>query len=382
MEYVESDTVVIGAGIAGAFTALRLAQKGRSVRLLDKGDIFREASGRNGGGVRQQFRDPAELPLAMEAVKIWAGLTEELGEDLEYRRHGSLRLLRSEEELDFAKNRVAREKEAGLGVELLDPDQARKIAPALAPGLNLLGATFCASDGTANPLLMGQALAPALEAAGVDLRLHQPVREFVVENGRVVAARTEETEYRAGDFVLTTGPWSKALCRAAGLDLPVVIRKTQLLITEPVSPIIRGFISFDHGYVRQAMDGNLHLGVRGEPLTDIDRTLTFEALVHAGRHFPEVFPATSRIQIIRGFTGITTWPADGIPIIDQGPGLKGFYVATGFSGHGFCLGPIVGKLLAEWIMDGKTSLDLSAFAWARFNKETSAATEAVPENKK
>ena len=369
MDYFESDVVVIGAGIAGTFTALRLAQKGRSVRLLEQGALFREASGRNGGGVRQQFRDPAEIPLAREAVKIWAGLGEELGQDLEYRRQGSLRLIRSREDLDLSRKRVAREKTMGLKVDLLGPEAVRERVPGLAPELNLLGATHCASDGTANPLLMGQALTPALKAAGVDLRLNQPVQRLVARGGRVVAAQTNGSEYRAAAFVNAAGPWSRKLCHTVGLSYPVSIRKSQLLVTEPVPPVIPGFISFDNGYIRQAVDGNLHLGVRGEPLAQIEKNLTFQALVDAGRNFPQVFPFIRRLHIIRGFTGITAWPPDGIPIIDEGPGLEGFYLATGFSGHGFCLGPIVGQLLAEWIVDGRSSLDLSAFAWIRFGRE-------------
>ena len=93
------------------------------------------------------------------------------------------------------------------------------------------------------------------------------------------------------------------------------------------------------------MDGNLHLGVRGEPLQNYDKELTFGALAHAGRHFPRVFPFIRKLNVIRGFTGITTWPPDAIPIIDRAPGIDGLYLATGFSGHGFCMGPIVGRLL-------------------------------------
>ena len=141
--------------------------------------MFREASGRNGGGVRQQFRDPAEIPLAMESVGIWAGLADELGRGFEYSRKGSLRLLRSQEELDFARSRVEREKAMGLEVELLSPDKVRERVPSLAPDLNLLGGTLCPSDGTANPLLMGQALEPALREAGVSLHLREPVGKAV-----------------------------------------------------------------------------------------------------------------------------------------------------------------------------------------------------------
>ncbi len=131
MTYYDSDIVVVGAGIVGAFTALRLAQKKRTVFLIDKGDIGRESSGRCGGGIRQQYRDPAELPLAMKAVDIWAALEAELNEPLEYRRHGSLKLLHNADELEEAQARISRERESGLDVDLLTPAEVVDYIPAM-----------------------------------------------------------------------------------------------------------------------------------------------------------------------------------------------------------------------------------------------------------
>jgi hypothetical protein len=156
------------------------------------------------------------------------------------------------------------------------------------------------------------------------------------------------------------------LCDSLGLHFPWDVRKSQLLITEAVSPTIRGFISFNNGYIRQAIDGNLHLGVRGLPIDVLEKSSTYSAFIDAGRFFSKIFPFIRNIHIIRGFAGFTTWTPDGIPIIDKAPGLDGFYLAASFSGHGFCLGPAVGELLAEWICDGSSSLDLSGFSWTRF----------------
>ena len=366
MKYFDSDVVVVGAGIMGAFTALRLAQRNRTVFLIDKGDIGRESTGRCGGGVRQQFRDPAELPLAMKAVDIWAGLEEEFGELLEYRRQGSLKLLYNDDELEEAQVRISRERQSGLDVVLLMPKEVVDYAPPIGSAADLTGGTLCMTDGTANPLLLARALGPALDRAGVRVKIHEPVRRFEAAGGRVVSAITDQAEYRAETFVNAAGSWAAELCRSLGLNFPCTVRKSQLLITEPLSPIIRGFISFNNGYIRQAIDGNLHLGVRGIPIDVLEKSLTFSALIDAGRFFPKVFPFIRNINIIRGFTGFTTWPPDGIPIIDKAPGLDGFYLAAGFSGHGFCLGPLVGQLLAEWICDGSSTLDLSRFSWVRF----------------
>ena len=158
MKYYDSDIVVVGAGIMGAFTAFRLAQRNRTVFLLDKGEIGRESTGRCGGGIRQQYRDPAELPLAMKAIDIWAGLEKELCEPLEYRRLGSLKLLHNDDELEEAQARVSIERESGLDVVLLTPEEVVDYAPPIGSETDLTGGTLCMTDGTANPLLFARAL--------------------------------------------------------------------------------------------------------------------------------------------------------------------------------------------------------------------------------
>jgi glycine/D-amino acid oxidase-like deaminating enzyme len=368
MKYYDADVVVVGGGIVGAFTALRLAQKNRAVYLIDKGDIGRESTGRCGGGVRQQYRDPAELPLAMKAVDIWAGLEEEFGEPLEYRRQGSLKLLENDDDLAEAQARIQREQASGLDVVLLSRQEVFDYAPQIGSDAAFVGGTLCVTDGTANPLLLARALGPALDNAGVRVTTQERVRRFETMGSRVISAITDLAEYRAETFVNAAGAWAADLCSSLGLHFPCTVHKSQLLITEPMSPIIRGFISFKNGYIRQAVDGNLHLGIRGIPIDVLEKSLTYHALIDAGRYYPKIFPFIRNINIIRGFSGFTTWSPDGIPIIDKAPGLDGFYLAGGFSGHGFCLGPMVGQLLADWICDGSSALDLSKFSWSRFSK--------------
>jgi sarcosine oxidase subunit beta len=306
-------------------------------------------------------------------------LEKELCEPLEYRRQGSLKLLYNDDELEEAQARISRERESGLDVDLLTPEEVVDYAPPIGSDPDLTGGTLCMTDGTANPLLLARALGPVLDRAGVLVKTHEPVRRFEEVGGRVVSAITDQAEYRAETFVNAAGAWAAELCRSLGLNFPCMIRKSQLLITEPISPIIRGFISFKNGYIRQAIDGNLHLGVRGIPIDVLEKSLTYNALIDVGRFFPKVFPFIRNINIIRGFTGFTTWPPDGIPIIDKAPGLDGFYLAAGFSGHGFCLGPMVGQLLAGWICDGSSTLDLSRFSWTRFNQFKSSAKSQAKE---
>ncbi len=366
LKTVDCDALVIGGGITGCFIALRLAQKGLTVCLADKGPLFREASGRSGGGVRQQFRNTAELPLAMESVRLWKGLAEELGEDIEYDQGGSLRLHRTRQLHEEDAARVERERAQGLDVHLLTPQQVRARLPIVSEKIELWGGTYCPSDGTANPLVLGRALAHALVRAGVEVHRNEQIQTLETSGKRLSGACGASRHYRCPVAVNAAGPWTRALFRAFGLDFPVTFRKSQILVTEPISPVVQEFISFDKGYLRQARDGNLHLGVRGIPIVELETNQTVSSFEEVGRDFPEAFPFMADIQIIRGFAGITTWTADGIPILDEVPGIAGLWAASGFSGHGFCLGPIIGKLFSEWIADGRPSMDMSAFAWMRF----------------
>jgi glycine/D-amino acid oxidase-like deaminating enzyme len=366
LQTVDSDVLVIGGGITGCFIALRLGQKGLKVCLADKGPLFREASGRSGGGVRQQFRNKIELPLAMESVRLWQGLSEEFGEDIEYYQGGSLRLHRTRQLHEEDTDRTERERAQGLEVYLLTPRQVRGRLPILSGDIELWGGTFCPSDGTANPLLLGRALAHALLRAGVEVYDHEEIQILETAGGRLSGVRGARHHFCCPVAVNAAGPWARKLLQAIELDFPVTFRKSQILVTEPLPPVIREFVSFDKGYLRQAKDGNLHLGVRGIPIVELETSQTMSSFEDIGRDFPEAFPFLANIQIIRGFAGITTWTADGIPILDEVPGIAGLYVAAGFSGHGFCLGPVVGKLFSEWLTHGRPSLDISAFAWSRF----------------
>ena len=376
LQRVDCDALVVGGGITGCFIALRLAQKGLKVCLADKGPLFREASGRSGGGVRQQFRNKAELPLAMEAVRLWQGLTEELG-DIEYHQGGSLRLHRTEQLHAEDKIRVERERGQGLEVQLLTAQQVRARVPVLAEGIKLMGGTFCPSDGNANPLLLGRALTHALVRAGVVIHSTEEIKTFETAGGRLTGAVGSTHLYRCPKAVNAAGPWARKIMQTIGFDFPVTFRKSQILVTEPLSPIIREFISFDKGYLRQAKDGNLHLGVRGIPIAALETSQTMSSFQDVGSDFPEVFPFLSNVQIIRAFAGITTWTGDGIPILDTAPGIQGLWIASGFSGHGFCLGPIVGQLFSEWMTAGRPSMDVSAFAWSRFGDGEKKAQHAA-----
>jgi sarcosine oxidase subunit beta len=365
----EAAVVVVGGGIMGCAAAYELAKKGQSVILLEKGFVGAEASGRNGGGVRQQKRDPAELPLAMESVKIWQGLQEELEWELEYRQGGNLHILRDPDRYDFLVEQLQYSQKAGLDARLLSPEETRKLLPALKNDLDLLGSTYCPSDGNANPLVVCKAYAKAAHQLGVEIREHEPLERLDVKSGRVIAAVTAHTEYRASNFVIAAGAWSRPICHQIGLDFPAVVKRSQLMVTEPLPATFTEFVSADlcSCYFRQALSGGMHIGIHSAPIEGYNKSTSYDAFKLVGQSCMTLFPFLKHVNIVHSWAGLTNWTPDAVCIIDKAPHVEGFYLTAGHSGHGFCLGPITGRLLAEWIVDGAPSMDLSAVRWTRFN---------------
>jgi sarcosine oxidase subunit beta len=364
-----ADFIVIGGGIAGSSIAYRLAEKGHSVIVLEKGRVGEEASGRNAGGVRQTGRDPAELPLAMEAVKLWADMKDELDCDVGYRRGGNLFYAHTEEKLEAMRAIVQRENTVGLDTEMLSPEETRKLTPILSERVDLYGAKHCPSDGTANPLLVVKAICRTAGRKGVRIHQYTPVRQLKVENGRVTAAVTDDTVFEGGVFVNAAGPWSKGLCNQIGLDFPLTFINDHTIVTEPLPLMITQFVECNQFYFRQALEGNFHIGgeVAWRETSSFEKDVDFSTFVELGRRVPVYLPVLRNVNVLRAWGGIIHSTPDRIPILDRVAGLENFFIAAGFSGHGFCLGPIVGKVMAELMADGKSSLDLSAFRWGRFD---------------
>src|SRR5215211_9449403 len=184
-----TEVVIIGGGISGTAAAYELARAGAKITLLERGSLANMASGWTLAGVRQSGRHPAELPLASAAVARWEHLGEELGADVEYRREGNLRLARSPEEVPVIQAIVAEQRDLGLDLLYL-PDNAavREIAPALAE--SVLAASYCPTDGHANPVATVQAFAMAAARHGATLRTDTAVTEIDASSGRIRGVRT------------------------------------------------------------------------------------------------------------------------------------------------------------------------------------------------
>ena len=425
-----ADVVVIGGGIVGCASALRLAQRGVLVLLLEKGRIAGEQSSRAWGFVRQQDRDPAELPLMVAGNRIWRELEGELGADVEWNPGGILALARTEEDLAHYEARARLEQAAGADSRMLTPAQVSALLPQLA--LPVRGGLHTPSDGHAHPGKATRALAAGAVRAGAVLRHHCAVEGFLREGGRLAGVVTSLGTVRADTVLCAAGVHSAQLGRMLGLALPVRSVRSTVCETEPVARFtelaVRGLdVAF-----RQSRSGSLWLGRVSAGSADYDLTLeSFRHLrwflpnflrnrkmlrLHVGRPllqdvaralpgtrahrhpfahtvdaeprpnaataeanrqaFMRHFPALGEVRIARTWAGIIDTLPDLIPVLGATP-VPGFLFATGFSGHGFAMGPIVGRLMAELICDGRPSLDLHPLRFSRFAEGALAPARAL-----
>jgi len=371
---LEAPVVIVGGGIVGCATAYYLARRGVKALVLEKSDIGAEASARNGGGVRAQCRDRLERRLAMASIKLWEGLTEELDFDMEYVQGGNIRLAANQERMAQLSAEAEDELADGLMVEVWDRDELRRRAPYLSD--IFIGAKYCATDGVANPILSTWAFALAAQRAGATLLTHTEAVGVEVQAGQVtsVLARGQggEINIETPLLVHAGGAWTPQLSQALGLHIPVEPARNYIGVTQRVRPFFTEFVS-SHDmkiYFRPARSGHVHVG--GVAVLDgtFDKHVPAEGLPHLSR-ITLMAPALRNVGFLRSWAGTLDMTPDRLPIIGPVDGIPGYLLAAGFSGHGFCLGPIIGKLLSELVMDGQPSMSLDELSLSRFQRKSS-----------
>jgi sarcosine oxidase subunit beta len=367
---MKSDVLVIGGGIAGCATALQLARRGKQVTLLERDQAGVRASGVNFGGVRQNGRDPRELPIAMRARAMWDELPSLIGFDGEFRATGNLRLASDEERVAQLDQFFTTARDQGLGLVRLDPAELKARYPWLS-GKPLRG-LLCPSDGHANPRLVGPAFAFAAREAGVTIIEHTEITEGWYANGAFQLRSADNRTFVAPALVNCAGAWAGKV--AGWFDEPVTLvpEIPQVQVTEPlpyrIEPVL-GFMGGDF-YLRQTLRGNILFGSgQGRATADALRSRPLPETMQRGAQIAIDFvPDLAHVPIFRAWTGVDGDTADGVCVVGQSETHPGLFHAFGFNGHGFLLGPGVGAVITELILSGKTSTDIGGLGIGRFRK--------------
>lgn len=367
-----ADVIIAGAGIIGCAAAYYIAKKGKSVIVFDANDnIGNGGSSRNGGGVRQSGRDPRELPIAMYGVEnVWPYLNEELSDDVEYHKEGNLRLGKNERHRKILEGLTEKAQKCGLDVHMIEGDEVRRINPYLSD--EVICASWCPTDGHANPMRTTLAFYRAARKLGVKFYSGEKVIELKKEAGRLDKVVTDYGTYTCEKCIVASGYESREILNTVGVDVPMTKMLIEALVTEAepkMFPQMLGTADADF-YGHQTNHGSFVFGGgTGLEPNDLDYGHLATQSISAPatcRGILKYIPRLADAKIVRTWSGFEDHCADGVPVISNVDEVPGLIAACGFTGHGFGIGPVVGILLSELACDEKTTLDLSALRYNRF----------------
>lgn len=414
-----ADVVIIGGGIVGASTALVLAERGVSVALVEKGVIGGEQSSRNWGLCRQTRRHDAEMVLMQKTIDLWKGMNARTGHETGFVQKGLLFTCDTEADIAAFDPMLKQAQQAGLDTRLLS---AREVADML-PGLTrrLAGAVWTPSDGSAEPEHAPVAIARGAAARGAAVVTGCAVRMLDIEAGRVTGVLTERGLIRCDTAILAAGAWSRLFLGNHGIALPALNVHTSIQATAPMEgPPDQVVYGSDFGF-RRRLDGGWNLGqlaqtfpvvpdsfrlapqfltmlrtymggfsiTLGQEFVDalrmkkhwrFDEETPFETtrileppphlrtLARTRAKLEKVAPWFREARIRYQWTGVIDMLPDELPVISRVDGLPGLVLATGFSGHGFGIGPGAGQLVADVATGAAPVVDPRPFDFARFGK--------------
>lgn len=361
--------MIIGGGVSGCGLAYCLAKRGfRDVVVVEREYLASGATGRCGGGIRQQWSTEENTRLAMESVRLFSRLDQELDYETEFAQGGYLILAYTDQEVDQYQKNVAMQQKLGLDVRFVDPKEAREITPHLNTD-GVLCATYCPSDGSANPFFVTQAYAEAAKRLGVQIELYTAVTNIKKRGDKITSVVTSRGEVETPLVVNAAGGDSVTMARMAGMDLPIAPTRHEIMVTEPVEPFFTNMvISFRHRvYFRQEKRGGIIMGY-GDPEEEpgFDITSSMKFLRTMSRKILSLMPALHRVKVVRQWAGLYDTTPDALPILGSVDQVEGFIQINGFSGHGFMLAPKVVDLLAQLITGEELDLPIDRLHLNRF----------------
>ncbi|MGC9307544.1 MAG: NAD(P)/FAD-dependent oxidoreductase [Thermoplasmatota archaeon] len=377
----EATVVIIGGGINGCALAYELSRRDIDVTVIERDILASGATGRCGAGIRQQWSTRENVMLATKSVSIFEQLSDELQADIGLRQGGYLVAIHDEDGMQQAERNVELQRSLGLDVELLSPEEITDVVPVLdVDGMNAIGATFCPTDGHADPFKTTYAYAMAAQKQGATFYRFTEVKDVLTKGGAVAGVQTDQGTITAEYVINAAGAWSKQIAAMADVELPNVPYKKEILVTERMARVFDAMvISFQDGiYFSQQDEGQVLGGIPPpETVTGYDDTATLSFLQHMSRTLTRYAPVLRHIKVLRQWTGYYDVTPDARPILGEVDELQGFIQCNGFSGHGFMLAPIVARVLVQRIAGESPEADISGLRYDRFTEEDFEREQSV-----
>jgi sarcosine oxidase subunit beta len=376
-----AEVAIIGGGVMGCSIAYHLASLGRKdVVIFEREELLgMGATAKCAGGVRLQFSTPANIALSQWSISALNRFEEEIGEPVDFRQNGYLFVLTRESDLDVFRKNAHRQQEMGVPVQLISPEEARKIVPDLDIS-DLVGATFCAEDGLVNPHAMVQGYAKQARNMGATIQMSTEVTEMEVSSRKIHTLVAGGERWGVEWVVNAAGPWAGRVGQLAGTHVPVQPFRRMGFTSEPLGWVADNFpmlIDWSTGVYMHKESGGMLMGEsdRDEP-PSFNQQVDWDYLARIGEHAIRRVPRLSESKIRSGWAGLYEVSPDHNAILGMVPDLENLVCANGFSGHGMMHSPAVGQALAELMTLGTAkSIDLGPYSIQRFNLD-----EHLPEH--
>lgn len=362
-------TVIVGGGAIGLSVANELSKRGiTDVLVLDKDSLVKGATGRNGGGVRAQWTTEENIVLAKESIKRFKRFSSETGHNIFLRQGGYLFLSRSEEQLASLRDAAAFQNRHGVRTQVIGLDRARSIIPGLDTD-GCVGATYNPDDAVVFPWPLVWGWKAASESRGVEVATFTQVTGLSMRGGRITHVETDRGTIACRWVVNAAGAWAKQLSAMAGVAMPNKPERHEILVSEPLKPFLDPMlVDLSTGYyVNQDMRGELVGGLGGHHEESLDWGSSLEFLREYAKQTVRLLPRLGPVKVLRQWAGSYDVTPDRKPILgvaETGP--SNLIQASGFSGHGMMISPMVGVLSAQIIAGQKLDLDLHPFRLERF----------------
>ncbi len=366
-----SEVVIIGGGIIGSAIAFHLAKMGmKNIVLLEKGQfIGAGATAKCAGGIRAQFSSEINIRMSLMSENLLERFSDETGEEGIFDQCGYLFLVSTDEQENIFRRNLELQQANGVPVEWLTPHEIADLVPNVLLD-DIIGGTFCSKDGIGDPHVFTYGYATAARKLGVSIELETKATEIIIDGGKVKSVVTDKGKIDSPIVINAAGPYAAEIGKMAGIDLPIKPVKRQISTTSPLSWLPENFpmvVDVSSGLYFHRESGGLLLGWADPDTPDgfdesLDPDYTDEIIMKA----IERVPMLEEAGIASSWAGLYSVTPDHKAIIGRVPDIEGFIVAAGFSGHGFMHGPAVGKLIAELLIDGKPSIDLTPLSFERF----------------